>query len=357
MRHLLLYLACCCMATPAWAQYSTNFQQEYFFGRLPSARAEALGGSDVAYGASILSVFQNPAAIGQIKSWQADISTAAPFYLLGEADYYFVGGAYRVSDKLAVAVSGHQFALGQTDFEINLGVNRYEVDLPKTNTLRATAAYNLLPGLTIGANIGLVGWKYINELRRTRALNLDMGLQYTRAISDQLTLHSGLSLTNVSGTGIKFKDPADNVYQQDFPTILRLGAGLSGSMTPTVGTESLPIDWLIHVSFRDLLNNAYRTGVRLGGEFTLWQVLVVRLGYFNDNNDQQGFPDFNFARVKSFTYGFGAIIPTRRISQEKLPFDVHLDFVSLPHAQTSNIAVGRIPNYRSFALRLVWDVE
>lgn len=341
----------------AWGQYNSNFQIEYFFGRLPSARAEAMGGIDVAFGGSVLSTFMNPASIGQVQDWEFDASTAAPYFLLREADYYFVGGAYRLSDKLVVAVSGHQFAMGVTDFEINLGLQRYTVDLPKTNNARVSAAYQVLPGLYVGANVGLLGWKYINDLRRTRALNVDLGAQYQRALSEKLTLMGGLSVTNVSGTGIKFKDPADFVYQQDFPTALRVGGALKGTETLSVGGEDIPVGWLVSAHFQDLLNSSFRTGLSFGAETSLWQVIVLRLGYYNVSKDQLGRPDVNFPRWKSWTYGFGIIVPTQALFQDKLPFDTYIDFTSIPHPEVSSLNTGRLPNFRSFAMRLVWNVE
>jgi outer membrane receptor protein involved in Fe transport len=79
MKKLVLYLL---IITPfaSFGQYDYGFLQEIFFGRQPSARAEALGRSYAAVDGDLTTIFFNPAGTATLKGLEIDGSYAAPYF-------------------------------------------------------------------------------------------------------------------------------------------------------------------------------------------------------------------------------------------------------------------------------------
>ncbi|MEL6674589.1 MAG: hypothetical protein AAFR61_20430 [Bacteroidota bacterium] len=334
------------------AQYNSNFNQEYFFGRLPSAKTEALGGADVAIGGTVMSIFQNPAAIGSITNQQLDLSTGAPFFVLRESDYYFAGYAQRINDWLVAALSLNRFAIGQTTFEINLGTERYEVDNPRVNNVALTLAAEPIEGLQAGVNINLFNWKYINDIGQARSLPIDLGAIYSLdAGPGKLSL--GASATSLIFGKINFEDPLDNVYTQEFPRVLRIGGAYQGETEFEAGNFTHHLAYLVTIQYQNVLNNDYRGGLRLGLEGVLWRVLALRVGYFRLNEDDNGLPNENFGFSRGPTYGFGLIIPLKL--GDGFPDQMRVDYTSLPQPQLRRNST-RLPNSRTFSFQFIWTL-
>jgi len=57
------------------AQYVSGFQQEFFYGNLPSAKTEAMAKADAAIGGTVASSFQNSAGLGGIEYQEVFIAT------------------------------------------------------------------------------------------------------------------------------------------------------------------------------------------------------------------------------------------------------------------------------------------
>ena len=67
---------------------------------LPNVRSEAMGHTNVASGNAVSSLFINPATLGRINDLEINVSTSAPYYVLRESDFYFLGAAYRFHPKV-----------------------------------------------------------------------------------------------------------------------------------------------------------------------------------------------------------------------------------------------------------------
>ena len=354
-----LFILCLLISYPVCAQYQFRFQQEYFFGNLPNARTEAMGRANAALGGSVSSLFFNPAGIGNIEEQEVALSTSAPFYALRESDYYFAGYARRLPKKLVAAVSFNQLAIGPTNFSTNIGGTNYPVDKPTSTNLAFTLAAEPLAGLHVGVNANVFRMKYFDDVPRANTLQLDAGLLYRLALAEgensRQHLQFGASVNNFSGASIDFAGPGGEEETNDLPTVARVGVAylLATDITlPGAGTGDL--DLTFTAEYQNVLNNDFRTGINIGAEAAFWKVFALRIGYLSHNIDDLGNPE-NEDRLADFTYGFGFIVPLVELTNETLPFNLHFDYVSLK-APSYNSGGARLPNMRTYGLRLVWPL-
>ena len=341
--------------------YNSNFQQEYFFGRLPGVKTEAMGLADVAVGGTVPSLFLNPAAIGLIRNWEAVAVNSAPFFVLRESDNYFLGYAQRINSRMTGAVSLNQFAMGPSSFDITIGNTKYPVDKPKVSNLALSFAGELLEGLQAGININYLHWTYIDEVPAAKTFHADAGLLYrlplTEAAGEEKgasRMQFGASLANFSFAKINFKGPAGEEASNVFPAIFRIGAAwFIDTEIPFPEAGMQPLSLVVTAEYQDLLNNEFRTAFRLGSEAVLFHVLALRMGLYTQSEDDLGL-SINDSRYSDFTFGFGIIVPFARLTKSKWPFNMHVDYTSLK--QKSGIT-GRLPNMRGFSIRLVAPLD
>ena len=348
------------LALPAFAQlggrpYFPFFQQEFFFGNLPSPRAEAMGRTGVALPGSPTSYLYNPAGIGTVEDWSAELSTSGPFYLLGASDYYFAGFVKRLHPKLVAGLNLHRFAVGPTTFSVDIAGQDFALQSPATNDLAATVAVEPVTGLHLGLNAHLFHWHLFDDSPDARSLYLDFGALYTRELASGDRLTAGLGVVNITGDEITFESPIGTSSSNVFPIIARVGLTYQTDMVVSIpGAGEQPLALLFTTEYQDLLNNEFRTAFRLGSEATLADVLAVRLGVYTRSEDARGVSN-NRGRVTDITYGFGFILPLERLSDGRIPARLALDFCALEPPPL--IVQGtRLPNRRSFGLRLVSDL-
>lgn len=357
MKHFLL-ISMLFAPLLGWSQYSSGFQQEYFFGRLPSARTEAMGRAGVAAGEGTGNLFLNPATLGLTENYDAVFSTSGPFYVLRESDYFFLAASHRFSEKIVGAFSINDFAIGPTTFDIDFGRERFPLDLSHSLNVAVSGAAELLPGLHAGLNLNLYRWTYIDEVKATYNGHIDVGLLYTKALAAEAgrsrELRLGLSVANTTFSEITFYSPENDTATQAFPAILRVGAAYQSTREinyPGIGRG--PLAFTATAEYQNVLNYDYLTAFRFGTEVIFYDVLALRLGGFTRSEDDGGLPEYNFSVSRDITYGFGFRFPLEQITKGKVPCTMWLDYTSLESAPTSNIG-GRLPNFRTFTFRFIW---
>ncbi len=141
------------------AQYTSGFQQEYFYGNLPGAKVEAMGMADAAIGGTVASTFFNAAGLAGIDKQEIYLSHSAPFYILKNSNYWYAGYARRIIPRIIAAFSVNNFAIGQTTFDVNIGSDRYPVTKGLTSNYALSVAGTPVKGLYIGFNFNLFRWK------------------------------------------------------------------------------------------------------------------------------------------------------------------------------------------------------
>ncbi len=357
-RTLLVVLATGGLATfQANGQANYRFQQEYFFGRMPSAQIEAMGGADVAVGGSGPSLFFNPAGIGLVANQEVTLNISAPFYALVNSNYTFLSYVRRVNDRLVGAVSVNRFSMGESSFTVDIAGGDYPVETPVINNFAATGAFSVTGAVQAGVNLNVFRWKLFDDVSASSAFLGDVGATWTKELASSsntpATLRVGASVTNLTFSSITFSAADGAEASAEFPAVARVGVSYAVHREVSVrGAGDMPVALLATFEVQDVLNNEFRTGVRFGVEGRFYEVLSIRLGAFTHKLD-----DFDVANNKStlsdITYGFGIAIPVSRFTGGKLPADVHVDYVSLkqpPYVESGR----RLANMRGFTFRLVW---
>ncbi len=347
------------------AQYTSGFQQEYFYGNLPSAKTEALGKADAAIGGTVASTFFNSASLGGIEKREAYISTSAPFYILKNSNYYYAGYAQRIIPRIVAAISINNFAIGQTTFDVNIGDERYPVTKGLTSNLALSVAGTPLKGFYIGLNFNFLRWKLFDDVKAAATFHIDGGLFYKLEIPDlkKLRHHAqfGVSVNNFTKSNLTWEAPDGNQATNELPMIGRFAAAYmfgTDINLPVAGKG--PLDFTFTLEYQNTFNSDFYNSFHVGLESVLWEVLAFRIGYFRQTKDDLG-QEVNYDYIRDFTYGFGAIVPLNKITNDKVPLAIYLDYTSLKPPSTSDLSslkasVGRIPNMRTFTLRVVWTL-
>jgi len=341
--------------------YSEGFLLEYFFGNHPNPRTEALGLADVAVGGAVSSLFYNPAGLGLIQSWEADLSTSAPYYLERDATYYFGGYAHRLHEKVVVAASFHRIASGEIPgFGLRLDGQQFPVDEPVATNLTLSAAASPLPGLQLGLNANFLSWEVFDEGETMRSPHLDLGALYTLPLSDASRLQFGASVTNVLFTSLNLISPDGSLEEKSpMPMVGRLGATYLHDFTLDVpGAGEQPLGLLLTVEGQEVFNNPYRTAIRVGSEVVVARFLAFRLGAFTYDwiGEPGGSGRDPRPNISDVTYGLGVILPLQDWTKGKLPANLHFDVCSLRQPPFA-FGTERFPNKRSLGLRLVSNLK
>ena len=87
------------------------------------------------------------------------------------------------------------------------------------------------------------------------------------------------------------------------------------------------METVVQVEYQDILNYEHRTGVKIGGEVRLIEILALRLGYYRETVDDYG-QDVNSDSIEDTTYGIGLSLPADKITAGRLPLRLRLDMVN-----------------------------
>lgn len=349
------------------AQYISGFQQEYFYGNLPSAKTEAMGMADAAIGGTVASTFFNAAGLGGVNSQEIYLSNSAPFYVLRNSSYWYAGYARRIIPRVILAFSVNNFGTGETIFDVDFGDQFYPITKGLTSNYALSVAGTPVKGLYVGFNFNFFRWKLFTDVKAANAFLLDGGLLYKLNLPEMNNLRHhaqfGVGVNNFTFSKINYEAPDGNTATNDFPVIGRFAAAyfLGTDVTlPAAGTG--PLDFTFTVEYQTNFNSDYFNTFSVGLESMIWKVLALRLGYFTQSLDDLGNDEVNRNKIHDFTYGFGAIIPLYKLTSDKIPLSIHLDYLSLKPPsmrkdQTLKVTTGRPPNMRTFNMRVVWTLK
>ncbi|MEM7103204.1 MAG: hypothetical protein AAF502_08750 [Bacteroidota bacterium] len=342
----------------ASAQLVYGFQQEYFFGWLPSPKTDAMAKADVAVGGSVASMFRNPAGLGLIDRAEFTFSSGGPYYLLKKSDYYFIGGAWKFHKRFTGALTVNQLAIGPTTFDVTINGVRHPLDKPKTTNVALSVAGSPVKNLHIGMNFNLWRWKLFDDVSPGSTFHLDLGALYTISLDGNSTtpqrgIRLGAAVNNITSASVTYASPDGDEDNNELPTIGRYGVSYFNDRLvklPGAGQGNLGV--LLTLEIQNVFNSDFRTGFAIGSETEFYDVFAFRLGFYTLSQNDFG-NDVNKDRISALTYGFGLIMPLEKMTNQKLPVNVHFDFTSLRQPRVSNSG-NFIPNVRSFAFRVVW---
>ncbi len=335
----------------AYSQYNYGFLQTAFFGRQPSARAEAMGRAYSSIDGDLTSIFYNPAGIASIIGLEFDASFSSPYYLLDEAKYNFLSAGYKFNEYLIIGLSRNRFAFGEITIVDEIG-NSFGTYKPKNTAYTFTLASQPIKNLYIGLNTNYFTMQVTDEA--TSVFWFDFGIikKFELLQNDDLghSLNIGASISNFNNTKAAIQYTG-KTFKEELPVITRYGANYQFTFYKNRLIERLnPFGLLLQGEYIMLLNSEYHTGIQLGAEISILEIASIRVGYYKEKIDDFGNPH-NLNEITSFTYGFGLNLPIEKLT--RIPLHFCFDYTSLPQvAYTLNI--NNLDNFKAYNLRLIW---
>ena len=346
------------ISTNLSAQYTYGFEQVFFFVRHPSARAEAMGKTYAAIDGDLYSVYYNPAGINSIKKFEVNFSNAHPLYLSEKANYYYTNAGYKASDYFVAAFSFNQLSIGDFTFTDNSG-NVTGIIQSYINNYTLSIASQPVKDFRVGLNINL----YDNHefpAKVSQPVYLDLGvlksfsLVHKEQTSHKLNIGGSIGNVNAAELSITY----NSTSKAELPSILRLGAAYFYTYNKSGNFDTLnTVDLIIQVGYDDPVNSKYLTAFRVGTEIKLFEIASLRMGYYTENQYDYGIPEVNYGELNDFTYGFGLSLPLEKITPNRLPWSIAVDYTTLPQPPYSkkNPFVEKFSNFHTLNLKVCWQ--
>jgi hypothetical protein len=336
------------LPTLVFGQYKSGFLTENFFGRLPSARAEAMGQSYVSIDGDLTSIYFNPAGISTIKGLELNGSYTPPtFYLANGGFTSFFAAGCRINKYLQVAVSRFRFDWGNTPIS-----NTITEPYSERNVL--TISSQPIKNFYLGLNTNYFVWQS-GVTNAATSIFFDFGaikkFQFLQKASSGHSFSIGTSITNLNYSTITLNWNG-RASTSDLPVITRYGANYSFTLDKHLIVDTLKtLVFLMTGDYQKLLNSDYRSAYRFGGELMLFEIFSFRAGYYNEKVYDYGYPSANNNQITSFTYGFGLQLPVYKLT--KIPLNINFDYTSLPQPSYSKINTTWT-NFTTYSVRLNW---
>jgi hypothetical protein len=355
MKKLFTLLAATIFTFISCNVFSQNYNgtfQEFFLGRQPSARAEAMGRGLSAVTGDPLSYYYNPAGIASLKGLNLSGSFASPYYFYEEGKYNFFSASYKIDRYGTIGLSRDYFDYGfDNEFVITdeygnvIGAETYD---PALTGYRLTLSSEVIKDLYVGANVNLLhsgGKPELTVGNETGGGNndvfyFDLGAIKSFNIKSKKLDHKfniGSSLMNATFAEYSSVDADQG---DPLPVIFRIGAAYNLSVDDkNISPKLNSYNFVVNLEYEDLLNSKYYSGFHGGVEFTFLEIISLRAGYLTMENESYStvldtagnvisYQKVGFS-ANEFTYGFGLNIPIRQLTDSKTPLEIKFDYVNL----------------------------
>ena len=339
--------------TLLFGQYKYNFLKEHFFGRQPSARAEAMGRCYASVDGDLTTAWFNPAGVATIKDLEISGSYASPFYGWDKAKYDFIGVGYKIKDYLIIGLNRNHFTNGPRITFSDIDGNILGIYAPYETNYCLTIASQPVKNLLFGLNTNYFIWKPAD--RRTTALHFDLGVIKKYNFAQKETIRHSVNL-GASVVNFNYGTITSNVFgskeANNLPVIARLGANYQFNLNQHMFIDSLKIfRFLVQAEYQEVLNCRYESAIRTGAEILLFEIISVRAGYYKEIEYDYGLSSFNYGQIATLTYGFGLQIPLSKLT--KIPLNINFDYTSLPQPNYSKVH-PQMGNFTTYNLKLNW---
>lgn len=358
MNRFILIISLSMSIHSANGQWDYGFLSEYFFGRKPNVKSQAMGGCYPGFESDPSIVYYNPAGL-QLKRKEVvfQSSFSSPYYILDNSKFMFSGFAYGVDDKLSLALTFNHFNYGDiafTDGDNNV-IGYFK---PMRHNFGASLNYKLPLGFSLGlnGNYFLVSEKIIPD---SYTLMGDAGLEKKIVVSKTKSqIHAifiAVSMFNFSKSSISYESLySKSTSKGELPQTFNISSAYNFELINDKDSSGLKSHRVIFSSeFEDVLNSKYKTSVRFGLEYVFYKIIALRAGWFNTSEYDYGFAEINKSSREEFTHGFGLILPLELLTKNKYPLSLKLDLVNLKQKPLSSTFPYKMRNYTglSFSAR------
>lgn len=341
----------------SFGQYEYGFLHELYFGRQPSARAEALGKGYSSIDGDLTTIFYNPAGTSTLKGVEINTSFASPYYLLEKAKYNFISVGYNINKYLTIGISRNHFTTGQ---EVNLsdsvGNPIVTGHIPTNSIYTLNISSQPFKNLYIGLNTNYLSWKPIDE--SASSIYFDFGVikkfEFRQKSAANHAFNLGASIINLNFAKIKL-DFNGNEFKNDLPVITRYGINYQFHLNKKWISDTLnTFMLLVQGDYQFLLNSDYNNGFHSGLELLFFEILSARIGYYQETQYDYDIPSANENEISAITFGFGLQAPLYKLT--KIPLIINLDYASLPQPSYSKTQTDWA-NFSTYTLRLNWILK
>jgi hypothetical protein len=327
-----------------FANAETTIGGEFFYFNQTGAKSEAMGKGGVVTPDGIFSVFYNPSLIPRFEKFCVSASKSSPLGVLDDAEYSFIGAGGSLSGKLGLAITMNELTYGD-DISFFNADSTVQSDFEPYIT-NYSLAFAFRPNRAL--SMGFAGNMYeLNrfdgtEEKKESIFSLDLG------INTIVNMSKNSSVRQKSSIGVALK----NVYSQkigeyELPSIL--SAGIEYAAIPMIRNPFSSNIWLLIFT----LNGEYQNSInddhsRFSGGFEalISETVALRCGYYRDD-----FGDYDFSE---FTYGFGLFLPLYRLEDFEIPFNISLNYTSLPYPEISNDPGYETKDLSSYSITIAW---
>jgi hypothetical protein len=206
--------------------------------------------------------------------------------------------------------------------------------------------------------VTLSQFKYAPELFLTNmrsfldlsAILVDVGAFKTLALATssvwKQSVDLGVSVKNITGSKVDLFDVSTSIQ---LPVQLKLGGTYKIEfMEPAANQGLKPFEALATIEYQDFLNYSYRSGFHSGIEVVGFEIVAVRLGYYNESLDNIGFAG-NKSEFSEITYGIGLSLPLGKLTNGKVPLRVSFDYANMKQLSYSNLPIGDYGSFNSLS--------
>ncbi|MBL4703119.1 MAG: hypothetical protein JKY54_01270 [Flavobacteriales bacterium] len=337
----------------SFCQYTPGYQAEFFFGRQPSARVEAMGKGSVSLDGDMGTIYYNPAGLSNINGLEINGTYATPFYLADSAYYAYTGVGYRFNKYIQVALSRYHW-----NWNMAAMITGFE-RTPSTSNYTLTLASEPFSNLFLGVNANYYVWDVgIGDPATT--FYLDFGaIKKFNFLQRKTTQHEsniGASIANLNYAKATFSY-LDSEFTEALPVTARFGASYQFTLDKHILLDTLKtLKLLIQSEYQTLLNSDYHSAIKVGGELSILEILAIRVGYYQEQVYDYSYPEVNHDQISDFTYGFGLQIPLDKLT--KIPLSIKFDYTSLPQTPYStSFTEEELGKFSSYTVRLNWQIK
>lgn len=338
-----------CFLSFSISSFSQNvyngFLSDFYLGRQPSAKAEAMGRGLIAYPEYEFSSWYNPATVSLSDKITVNGAYSYPYYSYTNAFYNYA------------CVSFNTYKYGA------IGFSRYYLDesSPKNTLYTLNYAFQIIESFYAGINFNIVSFKFFSAFPEGDERNLlhdlypiDIGLlkvfqvQKSNHTNQIFTLGSAIyNFTNTKSNAL------DIIHSDPLTVIFRIGAGYNLQYKKRKEKDALnTLNLFVYSEAEDLLNSKYNSVFKIGAEVTSFEIFSARIGFYSQNT---GHYDYSYVEPESrkLTFGFGLQAPVSKITKGEVPMKIRLDYTNLPQVVNKP---GRIyNNFQCFSVAVSWD--
>lgn len=341
----------------SFGQYRYGFLQDFYFGRQPSARAEAMGKGYSSIDGDLAGIFFNPAGTATLNGAEINTSFASPYYEFENAQYSFLSAGYNFNGNLTVGFSRNHFTAGEEAIATDSDGNPVSSGHTPTRSLYSlNFSSKPIKNLLIGFNANYLSWRPGGATGSS--FYFDAGaikkfeLAKNPTSSHDVSVGASITNLNLGKVQVDYRGVESEI---DLPIITRYGLNYQFNLNTNWISDTLnTFRLIVQGDYQLLLNSDYHSGFRAGVELMFLEILALRMGYYEESQSDFGASVVNKDEISDITYGLGLQIPIHKLSQ--IPLNINFDYVSLSQTSYSK-AQTNWGNFSTYTVSVNWLIE